>query len=108
MYNESQRGIMTTETRIKELRKLRGMKQTEVANKMGISQAQYARLEQGVCDITLSQIRSLAEIFNVKPFELLSTEEQPEQLTKEEKDLLALFRKSKTPANSTTPKDQAG
>lgn len=88
------------ETRIKELRKLRGMKQADVANKLGVSQAQFARLEQGNCDISLTQIKKLADIFKVKTYEILPAEDQPEELSPEEKQFLELLRKSKSQSDN--------
>lgn len=98
---------MDRNNRIRELRKRVGFTQVEMAEKLGVSQPQFARLENGVNEITLSQIRKIASILGVKPFELFLLDEQPEPLTEEEREFLRLFRKSKG-TNNTDAGTKAG
>jgi len=90
---------MEQSNRIRELRKRVGLTQTDMADRLGISQPQFARLENGKNEITMSQLRKVASILGVKPYELFLIGEQPEALTEEEKEFLRLFRKSKASAN---------
>lgn len=96
-----------TANRIKELRKQKGITQCAIAEKLGVSQAQIARFESGVNDISTEQLGKIAEILGVKPYELLPKEWQPEELSEEEKEFLRLFRKSKATSNDTTSSDAA-
>jgi len=93
--------------RIKELRKLKHITQVEIAQQLGISQAQMARLESGYSDMVTNQMRKIAQILGVKPYELLPLEEQPETLTEEEQEILRLFRKSKDNNNNEQPTAKA-
>lgn len=94
--------------RIKELRKLKHITQNEIAEKLGVSQAQVARLEVGVNDMSTEQMRKIASILGVKTYELLPLEEQPETLTDEEKEILRIFRKSKGNNSNETTTTKAG
>lgn len=89
--------------RIRELRKQKHITQVELADKLGVSQAQVARLEAGINDMNTELMRKLAVILDVKVYELLPIEEQPEVLTEEEKAFIDLFRKSKANNNPPTP-----
>lgn len=94
--------------RIKELRKLKHITQNEIAEKLGVSQAQVARLEVGVNDMSTEQMRKIASILGVKTYELLPLEEQPETLTDEEQEILRIFRKSKGNNSNETTTTKAG
>ena len=94
--------------RIKELRKLKHITQNEIAEKLGVSQAQVARLEVGVNDMSTEQMRKIASILGVKTYELLPLEEQPETLTDEEQEILRIFRKSKGNNSNETTATKAG
>ncbi|MBQ9236250.1 MAG: helix-turn-helix transcriptional regulator [Alphaproteobacteria bacterium] len=94
--------------RLRELRKLKKVTQSEIAEKLGVSQAQVARIEAGINDINTEQMRKLAEILQVKPYELLPLEEQPDVLSDEEKEILQMIRKSShsNRANNNNPPPQ--
>ena len=47
-----------------EIRRSRGLSQTEVAARMGTSQSALARLESGHADVRLSTLRRYAEAMN--------------------------------------------
>jgi transcriptional regulator with XRE-family HTH domain len=51
--------------RIRALREYRGFTQAEVAEKMGISQAAYSRLEKGEIEISVMKLIVLTEIYDV-------------------------------------------
>lgn len=78
---------------IKLFRKKRGLTQTELANILGISQVHLGRLENNSRSLDLELIGKLSEALDVKPYELLPKEWQPQEITEEEKQLLELFRK---------------
>jgi len=57
---ESQEYIKTIADMIKAFREKQGMTQRQVAKKAGIFQQQYARIESGKCNFTLSTIVDIA------------------------------------------------
>lgn len=89
--------------RVCELRKMRGLTQTELATLVGTSQSHIANIEKGLRDIDINLLIRLARALRVKAYEILPEEEQPEILSEEEKAILALFRKSKANNNPPTP-----
>jgi transcriptional regulator with XRE-family HTH domain len=50
---------------IKQIRVSRGMSQADIADKLDITQASYARIEQGQTKLSLDRIAQLATIFDV-------------------------------------------
>lgn len=94
-------GIFTN--RIKQLRKNLKITQAELAKQVGIAVSYMTMIENGDRDMDTTLMRKIAKALNVKPYELLPEEEQPEVLTEEEKAILALFRKSKANNNPPTP-----
>lgn len=62
--------------RLKELRKNRGVTQTEIAGFIGISQNSYSYWENGKVKIDNASIVKLADYFNVSVDFLLGREEQ--------------------------------
>ncbi len=57
--------------RMRALREYTGHTQTEVAERLGISQAAYSRLEKGEVEISLSKLIVLSEIYAVPLHEML-------------------------------------
>jgi len=57
--------------RLKRLRERHGYSQFSLADKLGISQAAYSRLEKGEIDISLSRIFRLSDIYGVSVSKLL-------------------------------------
>lgn len=94
-------GIFTN--RIKQLRKNLKITQAELAKQVGIAVSYMTMIENGDRDMDTTLMRKIAKALNVKPYELLPEEEQPEVLTEEEKAILALFRKSKANNNPPAP-----
>lgn len=57
---------------IRKLRLMRGLKQTEFANALGIESATYSRIETGKQELRLSQLFIIAELLNMRPIDLLT------------------------------------
>lgn len=59
---------------IKAIRTEKGLKQEDVAQKMGMAQSNYARLEKGLTQATVERLEQLAEIFELSVSSILSYE----------------------------------
>lgn len=57
--------------RIQGLRREAGLTQMEVADRLGISQAAYSRLEKGEVEISITKLMDLAAIYGVKSSQIL-------------------------------------
>ena len=57
---------------IAKFRKLRDVKASEVAEKLGLSEAAYTKYERGESSITIDIIQKVSETLNVDPFQILS------------------------------------
>lgn len=55
-------------------RKMCGVKAIEVAEKLGLKEAAYTRYERGEGAITVKMVRQIAEILNVDPLQLITTQ----------------------------------
>ena len=62
--------------KIKKLRELKGFKQEYMAERLGVSQQSYSKLESEKTDVPFSKIEQLAEIFQIKPEELIAFDEK--------------------------------
>jgi transcriptional regulator with XRE-family HTH domain len=62
---------MSFKSTIKQLRTSAGISQQEVADKVGVARATYAGLESGRRDPNLTEIRNIAEFYQVSPSELI-------------------------------------
>ncbi len=62
---------MSFKSTIKQLRTSTGISQQEVADKVGVARATYAGLESGRRDPKLTEIRNIAEFYQVSPSELI-------------------------------------
>ena len=60
---------------IKRIREFRDLTQERVADKLGISQSQYHRIESGDAKITKDIVIKIAEIFDVEPEMLYNFDE---------------------------------
>ena len=58
-------------SRIRKLRVSRGMTQVETAERLGVSQAAYSRLEKGDVEISVGKLMDLCSIYGVMPEKLL-------------------------------------
>ena len=87
--------------RLRELRKKKGLTQVELAERLGVTQTAIYKLETGASDLDTKWMERLSKILNVRPYELLPKEWQPQEITEEEKQLLELFRKKTSIVDST-------
>lgn len=69
---------MIKHTFLLELRNNLGLSQAFVAEKIGVSRASYIEIEKGAKELTLSQLKKIAEIFNTSLDELISGKIMPE------------------------------
>lgn len=53
-------------------RKIRGLKASDIAERLGISESSYTRYERGETSITIDLIQQIAEVLNIDPVTLLS------------------------------------
>ena len=94
--------------RVREIRKLKGLTQQELAARLGISQAQIARLESGASDMTIEQMSLFAKALNCEPWELLPKEMQP-NINQQEFELVKLLKALTTSTEtSDTSSTKAG
>ncbi len=56
---------------IKKLRESRSIKQSQMADKMGVSQAAWSKLESGISTLTTAQIAKVADIFGIETSQLV-------------------------------------
>ena len=78
----------TDQMNIANLRRMRGLNQTEFAELAGISQALVSRAENGEDGVTLRQFKAIAEALRVPLSDLFE-----EDRTKTENELMDLFRR---------------
>ena len=58
-------------TKIKLLRKAKGISQKVLAEMIGVEQSAYSKIESGKTHITLNTFLRICEVLNVKPDEVL-------------------------------------
>lgn len=78
--------------RIRTLRKLHGMTQQELGQRIGCSHAQVSDLERCVVALTHEWMTKIAAAFDCAAADLLPDEDNPDRLTTEERDLVQLYR----------------
>ncbi len=59
---------------LKEARRFKGLTQKEVASKLGMTQQQYSRFENGVFELNYSQILFFCKLYEITPTELFNVE----------------------------------
>ncbi|MBX3101572.1 MAG: helix-turn-helix transcriptional regulator [Bacteroidetes bacterium] len=62
--------------KIRVLREVRGFSQEYVADRIGISQAAYSRLENEATDLTLGRLEQIASVLEINPLDLLAMDEK--------------------------------
>lgn len=80
-----------SENRIRYLRKLRKLTQVELAERLGVSHSAIQKLETGIVDLDTKWMKQLSIALDVKPYELLPLEWQPEEITPEEREILRMI-----------------
>lgn len=68
--------MIAIEEKIKNFRELKNLTQEYVAEKLGISQAAYSKIESGATKLSYSKIIDIAKIFDVQVEELLAFDSQ--------------------------------
>lgn len=63
--------------RLKALRKSKGMKQTDMAKLLGITDRNYQRYEYGEVNVSATALKFFADFFGVSADYLLGREEKP-------------------------------
>ena len=91
------------ENRIKYIRKAKGLTQTELAKKAGTAQSHIAMIEIGERGLDFDLAYKIAKALDVKTYELLPLEEQPEKLSDDEQEVLTMWRKQKKANTNTNP-----
>lgn len=59
---------------IKAIRVAKGLKQEDVANKLGMAQSNYGRLEKGLTQISIERLEQIAEVFEMSITAIISYE----------------------------------
>jgi transcriptional regulator with XRE-family HTH domain len=78
--------------RILEQRKARGVSQDVLANIIGVTKMTISRLERGINEPTLTQLRQIANFFGCAVADLLSDDDNPDRLDSANKELFARLR----------------
>jgi transcriptional regulator with XRE-family HTH domain len=62
--------------RIKKIRELRNFSQQHMADKLGIKQQTYSKMETGEIDFPVSRLQDLATTLDIKPEEIFTFDEK--------------------------------
>ena len=79
------------ENRIKEIRKEKGITQTDLALRLGVTQGAVQKLETGANDLSAKMMERIAVILNVKPADLLPKEWQSQSVEDYCRDLITVI-----------------
>ena len=69
--------------RIIECRKAKGLVQKQMADKLGIAQVNYGKIETGKTELTLDRLFKIADILEVSVLELINPDFNPSNFSKE-------------------------
>ncbi len=61
--------------KIKKLRELKNLTQTHVAQKLGVSQSAYSKMELGESEVTFNRLEKISEVLEMKPEEVIAFNE---------------------------------
>lgn len=61
--------------KIKKLRELKNLTQSHLAERLGVTQSAYSKLELGESEITYSKLEKIADILEMKPEEVIAFNE---------------------------------
>lgn len=67
---------MQVGNKIKRIREIKGFSQSEVADKLFISQRAYSDLENDKTKLDLERLQAVAKIFEIDPIDLLTFDEK--------------------------------
>ncbi len=83
---------MTTGQRLRELRKKKGLTQTEIGEIIGLSYSAISAIEQDRSEITSNALKKIAEFFKVSADYLLSGKESTGEISDDEREVLNAMR----------------
>jgi len=83
---------MRPRNRLRELRKRAGLRQEDLAEQSGVSQAAISQLENDQRPLTLDYMRTFARIIGCAPADFLPDEDNPTRVSEDEAELLANYR----------------
>lgn len=83
---------MHPRNRLRELRKKAGLSQAELAARTGVTQSAISQLENDNIELDLPWMRAFARELACTPADLLTEEDNPDRLTREERELVHKFR----------------
>lgn len=86
--------VMRPPNRIRELRQRAGLSQTELGNRVGLTQGQVGHLENGHRNLTLEWMKRIARELGVPVADLLTDEDNPDRLADPERDVVEAMRRS--------------
>lgn len=78
--------------RIKLYREDRNFSQKEFAEKIGVSNSRVSNWEQGINRPDVDLLKTICEVLNISPSELLDVHLDTEELTEHEKQLIRNYR----------------
>jgi transcriptional regulator with XRE-family HTH domain len=58
--------------KIKRLRELKNLTQSQMAEKIGITQGAYSKIEMGETEVTYSRLESISTAFDMKPEDVIA------------------------------------
>lgn len=67
---------MQVATKIRKIRELKGYSQQYMAEQLGITQAAYSKIESNEKSINFDKLKTIANILEINPLELLNFNEQ--------------------------------
>jgi len=89
---------MTIFEKFKKIRLDKGLKQQEVAEKLGINTSSYTHIELGKTDVNWSRLLQIAEVFEMDVVELVTYGEELESL-RFTKDTIELYKQISSASN---------
>lgn len=84
---------MTLGTRLKELRRQKGLTQTEVGERIGVSLNTMSKIESNKCDIPGESLKKASELFNVSADYLLFGIETERTISESEQEVIEIMRR---------------
>ena len=88
------------QNRLKEIRQKMKLTQSDLAEKLGVSQGAIQKLENGIVDLDLKWMSSISKAIGIQPYELLPEEWQPPKMSEQDMQLLQAFKNMATAQTS--------
>lgn len=79
-------------SRIRKYREMRGLNQTELANKIGVSSGRLSNWEQGIHRPNADIIAKICKALDISPSELLDVQISTDNLNEQERKLVTAYR----------------